>query len=117
MDYSPVRTRGGSGLVGLASGWCRTVASSGVGRAGADRLQVLGRQWPTTSALRDRVGVSAGVRCLDLGCGAGDVTLEFAHRVGQRGLVTAVDMDALKVNVTSGQAAAGGLGGWCRTVV
>jgi predicted O-methyltransferase YrrM len=71
---------------------------------------VLGRQWaPTTSALLDLVGVPAGARCLDLGCGAGDVTLELAHRVGQCGQVTAVDMDAVKVDVTSERAAAGGL--------
>jgi SAM-dependent methyltransferase len=79
------------------------------GVAGADRLRVLARQWaPSTSALLDRVGVPVGARCLDLGCGAGDVTLELAHRVGTRGHVTAVDMDAVKLEVTRDRADAGG---------
>ncbi len=53
------------------------------GKQGYDRLAVLARNWlPTTSALFDRVQLGAGMRCLDLGCGGGDVTLVMARRVG-----------------------------------
>jgi ubiquinone/menaquinone biosynthesis C-methylase UbiE len=70
------------------------------GREGAARLEVLARNWgPTTSALLDRVGIRPGARCLDLGCGAGDVTIELARRAGPSGRVTGVDMDAVKLEV------------------
>jgi ubiquinone/menaquinone biosynthesis C-methylase UbiE len=70
------------------------------GREGAARLQVLARNWaPTTSALFDRVGIAAGARCLDVGCGAGDVMIELARRAGRNGRVTGVDMDPVKLEV------------------
>jgi hypothetical protein len=56
------------------------------GTAGFERLQVLARSWaPTTGALFDRVGVTTGMHCLDLGSGAGDVSFELARRVGATG--------------------------------
>ena len=64
----------------------------------------------------DDVGVagscrgSVGARCLDLGCGAGDVTLELAGRVGPDGRVTAVDMDVVQLDVTRERTDAAGLG-------
>ena len=68
------------------------------GVAGYERLKVLARvHWPSTSALLDRIGVRAGMRCVDLGCGGGDVTLELARMVGPAGHVTGIDMDELKV--------------------
>jgi SAM-dependent methyltransferase len=80
------------------------------GREGADRLQVLARTWAaTTSALIDRAGAASGARYLDLGCGAGDVTLEFARRAGPEGSVTAVDMDAVKLDVARERLAAANL--------
>lgn len=80
------------------------------GRAGADRLQVLARSLQNgTDALLDLVEVRSGACCLDVGCGAGDVTLELARRVGSRGRVTAVDMDAVKLEVAHERAAARGL--------
>ncbi|MEP6853407.1 MAG: methyltransferase domain-containing protein [bacterium] len=80
------------------------------GRAGADRLQVLARALrPGTEALLDRVGVPVGARCLDVGCGAGDVALELARRVGGHGRVTGVDMDAVKLQVARERAVAAGL--------
>jgi ubiquinone/menaquinone biosynthesis C-methylase UbiE len=81
------------------------------GREGAARLQVLARNWaPTTSALLDRVGVTAGARCLDVGCGAGDVTMELVRRAGASGRVTGVDMDAVKLEVAREKVAAAGEG-------
>jgi SAM-dependent methyltransferase len=80
------------------------------GQLGYERLAVLAREWwPATSALFDRVGVAPGMRCLDLGCGGGDVTLELARRVGPDGLVVGVDMDAVKLDLARHAAAAQGV--------
>jgi ubiquinone/menaquinone biosynthesis C-methylase UbiE len=64
------------------------------GRAGAERLHLLNRaKWPTTEQLLSSVGLRAGMRCLDLGCGSGDVTLKMAALVGEGGGVVGVDSD------------------------
>ena len=64
------------------------------GRAGAERLHLLNRaKWPTTEQLLRSVGLRAGMRCLDLGCGSGDVTLKMAALVGEGGEVVGVDAD------------------------
>jgi SAM-dependent methyltransferase len=79
------------------------------GRAGAARLRVLARTWAdTTVALLDRAGVGAGARCLDLGCGAGDVTFEFAARVGSSGRAVGIDMDVEKLALARERAATDG---------
>ena len=68
------------------------------GREGYERLQVLARtHWPDTAELFDRVGLSEGMRCLDLGCGGGEVTFEMARLVGPDGHVTGIDMDEVKL--------------------
>ena len=88
------------------------------GREGAARLEVLARNWaPTTSALFDRVAIPPGGRCLDLGCGAGDVTIELARRAGPNGLVTGVDMDAVKLDVAREKADAAGEGAPTRFIL
>jgi ubiquinone/menaquinone biosynthesis C-methylase UbiE len=80
------------------------------GKLGYDRLQVLGRSLaPTTSALLDRVGLSPGASCLDLGCGGGDVTFELARRVGPGARVVGVDMDEVKLDLARHAGAARGL--------
>lgn len=77
------------------------------GRAGANRLQVLARSLQAgTDALLDQVCVPSGANCLDVGCGAGDVTLDLARRVGARGTVTAVDLDHVQIEVVRERAAA-----------
>ena len=64
------------------------------GQQGYERLKVLARaHWPGTSALLERVVLHPGMRCLDLGCGGGDVTLELARLIGPDGHVTGIDMD------------------------
>ncbi len=64
------------------------------GRAGAERLRLLNRvKWPTTQPLLRVAGLRAGMRCLDVGCGSGDVTLKMAALVGAEGNVVGVDRD------------------------
>jgi ubiquinone/menaquinone biosynthesis C-methylase UbiE len=80
------------------------------GREGYDRLQVLARsRWPDTRDLFERVGVSPGMHCVDLGCGGGEVTFELARLVGPEGHVVGVDMDGVKLDLARRDAAARGL--------
>lgn len=80
------------------------------GREGYERLKVLARvRWGDTSALLNRVGVLSGWRCLDLGCGGGDVTLEIARMVGENGRVVGIDIDATKLELARNEAAESGL--------
>jgi SAM-dependent methyltransferase len=79
------------------------------GLAGRERLRVLARvKWPTTSALLERVGVAASSRCLDMGCGGGDVTVALA-RLAPDGFVVGADMDEIKLDVARREAADAGL--------
>jgi SAM-dependent methyltransferase len=79
------------------------------GLAGRERLRVLARvAWPTTSALFERVGVATSSRCLDVGCGGGDVTVALA-RMAPDGFVVGVDMDEVKLDVARREAADAGL--------
>lgn len=58
------------------------------------RLRLQAGIWEDVTAnLLDRVGVEPGQRCLDVGCGPGEVMRLLAERVGPTGLVTGVDMD------------------------
>ena len=63
------------------------------------------KRWPATgadtAALLSRASISAGMRCVDLGCGGGAVTLEIAALVGLSGRVTGVDFDEIKLGVFS----------------
>lgn len=64
------------------------------GKEGKERLNLLARvMLPTTSQLLNRVGLSKGMKCLDVGCGGGHVTLLMASMVGQEGKVTGTDAD------------------------
>jgi ubiquinone/menaquinone biosynthesis C-methylase UbiE len=81
------------------------------GIEGRERLRVLARTLhSSTSALFDRLGVGAGLRCLDVGCGGGDVTFELARRVGPQGRVVAVDIDETKLDLARQEAAAQRIG-------
>lgn len=48
---------------------------------------------PITRSLLEQAGLKPGMRVLDLGCGAGDVSLTAASIVGPSGQVTGVDCD------------------------
>lgn len=64
---------------------------------------------PATSELLERAGLVAGMRVLDVGCGAGDVALLARHVVGPTGSVLGIDDDARIVNVASQRARSAGL--------
>jgi ubiquinone/menaquinone biosynthesis C-methylase UbiE len=70
------------------------------GRAGYDRLLLLARvSWPATAALFSRAGIRPDMKCVDLGCGGGEVTFELARLVAPGGSVTGVDMDEVKLGL------------------
>ncbi|MBX3186619.1 MAG: methyltransferase domain-containing protein [Labilithrix sp.] len=75
------------------------------GVEGFDRLKVLSRvMHAATSAALERAGLGAGMRCLDVGCGAGEVTFEIARRVGSTGRVVGVDLDDVKLDLARREA-------------
>lgn len=63
-----------------------------------------------TRSLLERCGIGVGQRVLDLGCGAGDVTLLVAGLVGPTGQVTGVDRAPEAVATARSRAAGLGLG-------
>jgi|SRR5262245_12313411 len=48
---------------------------------------------PTTAQLLNTVGLGTGMKCLDVGCGGGHVTIFMAHLVGPNGSVVGTDSD------------------------
>jgi len=88
------------------SGMTLTYAIRG-GRSGRERLRVLSHVLQAgTYDFLDRVGLRPGMACLDVGCGGGDVTRELARRVGARGRVVGLDMDAAQLDIVRAEAAA-----------
>src|SRR5207244_12121945 len=58
------------------------------------RLRWQARLWePTTARVLEQIGISPGMRCLDVACGPGEVMRLMAERVGTSGQVTGVDND------------------------
>jgi SAM-dependent methyltransferase len=87
------------------------------GRAGAERLRVLNRvKWPTTEPLLKVAGLRAGMSCLDVGCGGGDVTLKMAALVGAEGHVVGIDRDQSVLHLARQAAEGQGLPVTFRTV-
>lgn len=79
------------------------------GMEGRERLRILARVMaPTTSALLTRVGVEPTARCLDVGCGGGDVTLALA-RLATEGSVVGIDLDETKIGMAREEASAAGM--------
>ena len=79
------------------------------GVAGRQRLRVLARvMWPTTRELLGRVGVPEDARCLDVGCGGGDVTIPLA-RLAHRGRVVGTDIDETKLELARAEALPAGV--------
>ena len=70
------------------------------GKWGYDRLLLLSRdRWPDTAALFKRAGLTTGMRCMDLGCGGGEVTMEMARWVSPSGSAVGIDMDSVKLDL------------------
>ena len=68
------------------------------GRDGYARLQVLARaRRADTVELLRRAGLRPGMRCLDLGCGGGEVSFELASLAGAPGSVVGIDLDGVKL--------------------
>jgi ubiquinone/menaquinone biosynthesis C-methylase UbiE len=68
------------------------------GREGYQRLQVLSRVHRVdTVDLLARAGLRPGMRCLDLGCGGGEVTFELAALAGPGGSAIGVDRDEMNL--------------------
>jgi predicted O-methyltransferase YrrM len=80
------------------------------GLPGRERLRLLARVMrPATLGLLQCAGVAPGMRCLDIGCGGGDVAIELARMVGPDGHVAAIDFDPVKIELACEDAAAAGL--------
>ncbi len=80
------------------------------GIAGGRRMEVVARAyWPTTLPLLQQAGICAGMQCLDLGCGAGEVTFKIAQLIGPQGHVVGIDMDAVKLDMARRRATADGV--------
>jgi SAM-dependent methyltransferase len=81
------------------------------GQPGYDRLLLLARErWADTSALLARAGIAPGMRCADIGCGGGEVTMEIARLVEPGGTVVGIDMDEVKLGLARDAAARRGIG-------
>jgi predicted O-methyltransferase YrrM len=64
------------------------------GKEGKERLKRISQVLlPTTSQLLKTAGISEGMKCLDVGCGGGYVTLLMASLVGPKGKVVGIDSD------------------------
>ena len=75
------------------------------GVEGRERLKILSRvMHESTAALFERVGVTYGMVCLDIGCGSGDVTFELAKRVGPSGKAVGADIDTTKIELAQEEA-------------
>jgi ubiquinone/menaquinone biosynthesis C-methylase UbiE len=77
---------------------------------GAERLRMLSRVLDrTTGELLKRVGIAPCLRCLDLGCGVGEVTIAIARWVGPEGLAVGIDADAHFLDLARREAAQRGV--------
>jgi SAM-dependent methyltransferase len=75
------------------------------GEPGKARLRVVSEALESsTLSLLAVAGLQPGMRCLDVGCGGGEVTVAMAHVVGPRGRVVGVDMDAVKIGLARQEA-------------
>lgn len=80
------------------------------GLEGRERLRVLARVMrESSSSLFDRLALSDGMACLDVGCGGGDVTLELARRVAPKGKAVGADIDEGKLEIARHEARQNGI--------
>ena len=70
------------------------------GREGYGRLRVLAAaRRASTLELFQLAGLRPGMRCVDLGCGSGDVTLDLAALAGPVGGAVGIDTDQAKLEL------------------
>lgn len=80
------------------------------GAEGKKRLRVIADVLSESArALFERIALPRGARCVDVGCGGGDIALEIARIVGADGHVVGIDMDAEKLELARADAAQAGL--------
>jgi SAM-dependent methyltransferase len=81
------------------------------GEQGKRRLELLAEiMQPTTLRVLQEAGLRGGDRCLDLGCGGGNVTLDMARIAGSGGSVTGVDFDPQIIELARQDATNAGAG-------
>lgn len=67
---------------------------------GRERLRLLSEvMGPSTAALLAETGIPAGSKCLDIGCGGGDVTFELARAAGPTGEAIGIDRDETLIDI------------------
>lgn len=77
------------------------------GTEGRERLRILARvSRPATLSLLRQIGVRPGMRCLDVGCGGGDISFELARMVTPGGGVVGIDMDEVQIGIAQSEAKA-----------
>lgn len=59
---------------------------------------------PTTRAFLARAGARPGLRCLEIGCGGGDVACDLARLVAPGGTVLATDIDDPQLDIARAEA-------------
>jgi len=80
------------------------------GQQGADRLKVLANAtWPTTEPFLREAGLRPGSKCLDVGCGNGEITSRLLSLVGPAGEVFGVDFDQRIIEIARQNAAQAGV--------
>jgi ubiquinone/menaquinone biosynthesis C-methylase UbiE len=87
----------------------RTWEAAAPGWAKWERLLATGLA-DVTATMLDMAGVDAGMRVLDLACGAGSQTLRAAERVGPQGRVVAIDISPTMLERAKEAAGRSGLG-------
>lgn len=80
------------------------------GLEGRERLRILARvMWPTTLEFLKGFQLARDARCLDVGCGGGDVSVALSRMV-PLGHVTGIDFDASKLLIAQQEAESLGIG-------
>ena len=70
------------------------------GKEGADRLATLARvMWPYTHPFLMSAGLVEGMKCLDAGCGNGEIMRRIASILGTDGHVTGIDFDPSMIHI------------------
>jgi len=75
------------------------------GAEGRERLRILSRiHRASTLDVLQRAGIRAGMTCLDIGCGGGDVSFDMARLVEPDGKVLAMDADDVEIKIARAEA-------------